>query len=192
MLAWRDLDRGSPEDVQGARHRFEFAANADPNSLDAVTGLGVAHLTEFYYFYSAAPLEQLRMAEQVLKRQLGLIQNNPKLLAAWAEVLMLRQKPEESFWMWKRSLEANPDDQNVQLRLAGALVRQGRYAEAERHIASAMDLRPFLVRHQQWLNQIRADLAFCTATRRGCIRDSSQLDGRFSQQRPALFDAGGH
>ncbi|MBT2326298.1 adenylate/guanylate cyclase domain-containing protein [Variovorax paradoxus] len=30
VLGWRDLDRGSQEDLQSARLRFEFATNADP------------------------------------------------------------------------------------------------------------------------------------------------------------------
>ncbi|MBS0450673.1 MAG: hypothetical protein JSS14_05120 [Proteobacteria bacterium] len=160
VLAWRDLDRGGLDDLQSARHRFEFAVNADPNSLDAIAGLGVAHLTEFYYFYSSAPREKLDMAEQVLKRGLDLSQDNAQMLAAWAEVLMLRQKQDESLWMWKKSLEADPDDPGVHLRLASALVRQGRLVEAEQHIAQVSESRPFLVRDQQWLSQARADLAF--------------------------------
>lgn len=160
VLAWRDVDRGGADDLRSALSRFEFAARSDPNSLDALSGLGAIHLMEFYYFYSAAPLEKLDMAEQVLKRGLDLGPDHPQILAAWAEMLMLRQKPEESFWMWKRALETNPDDQTAHLRFASALVRQGRYAEAGQHLEQVFELRPILARQHQWLNQTRADLAF--------------------------------
>lgn len=160
VLAWRDLDRGGADDLHNALVRFEFAARTDPSSLNALTGLGVTRLMEFYYLYSAAPREKLDVAEQVLKRALELGPDNPQILAAWAEMLMLRQKPEESLWMWKRALEANADDQTARLRFAGALIRQGRYAEAGQHIEQVVELRPFLTRQQQWLNQARAELAF--------------------------------
>mgnify|MGYP003583205864 CR=1 FL=1 len=160
VLGWRDLDRGGSEDLQAARRRFEFASGADPTSVSAVTGLGVAHLTEFSYLYSAEPQQKLNTAEQVLRRGLDLGHDNAQILAAWAEMLMLRQKPEEALWVWRRALEANPDDPDVQLRLAAALVRQGRYAEARQHIEQVAELHSYLPRHQQWLNQVRAELAF--------------------------------
>jgi class 3 adenylate cyclase/TolB-like protein len=160
VLAWRDVDRGGADDLRSALNRFEFAARSDPNSLDALSGLGATHLMEFYYFYSAAPLEKLDMAEQVLKRGLDLGRDHPQILAAWAEMLMLRQKPEESLWMWKRAIEANPDDQTAHSRFASALIRQGRYVEAGQHIEQVFELRPVVARQHQWLHQTRADLAF--------------------------------
>jgi hypothetical protein len=40
VLAWRDLDRGTTQaDLERARQRFEFAANTDPNSVEASIGL---------------------------------------------------------------------------------------------------------------------------------------------------------
>ncbi len=160
VLGWRDLDRGSQEDLESARHRFEFATNADPNSVDASVALGVAHLVEFYYFYSNAPRAKLDMTEKVLKRSLDLAPDNPQSLVAWAEMLMLRQMPEDAFRVWRRALEISPDDQNAHLRLASALVRQGRYPEAAQHIGQVTELRPYQARRQQWLSQTLTDLAF--------------------------------
>jgi class 3 adenylate cyclase/TolB-like protein/Tfp pilus assembly protein PilF len=159
VLGWRDLDRGGQEDLQSARHRFEFAANADPNSVRASTALGAAHLLNFYYFYSDAPRAELDLTERLLKHALDLAPDNTENLVAWAEMLMLRQKPEEAFWVWRRALEANPEDQNAHLRLASALLRQGRYAEAVEHIGEVTELRPYQ-RRQQWVSQTLADLAF--------------------------------
>lgn len=159
VLGWRDLDRGSQEDLQSARQRFEFAAKADPNSVKAAAGLGVTHLLQFYYFYSEDPHIELDLTEKALKHALDLAPGNTENLVAWAEMLMLRQKPEDAFWVWRKALEANPEDQNAHLRFASALIRQGRYAEAAENIGQVTELRPYQLR-LQWVNQTLADLAF--------------------------------
>ncbi|SDC24145.1 Adenylate cyclase, class 3 [Variovorax sp. CF079] len=161
VLAWRDLNRGNTkEDLERARHRFEFAAKADPNSVDASVGLGVAHMMEFYYFYSESPRDKLDITEKVLKRALDLGPGNAQNLSAWAEMLILRQKPEEAFWVWRRAFEINPDYQIGHLRMASALIRQGRLAEALEHINKVNDLQAYQTHPQQWLIQSRADAAF--------------------------------
>jgi class 3 adenylate cyclase/TolB-like protein len=159
VLGWRDLDRGGQEDVQSAQRRFAFAASADPNSINATVGLGIAHLLKFYYFYSDAPRAELDATEKMLKRALDLAPDQTVNLVSWAELLLLRQKPEDAFWVWHRALEISPDDQNAHLSLGAALLRQGRYAEATQHLEQVTELRPYL-RRQQWLRQTLADLAF--------------------------------
>jgi class 3 adenylate cyclase/tetratricopeptide (TPR) repeat protein len=159
VLGWRDLDRGGQEDIQSARRHFEFAAKADPNSVNASVALGVAHLLGFYYFYSDTPRAELDATEKVFKHALDLSPDNPDNLVAWAEMLMLRQKPEDAFRVWRRALELSPDNQNVHLRLGSALLRQGRYADAAQHLSQVTELRPYL-RRQQWFSQALADLAF--------------------------------
>lgn len=161
VLGWRDLDRGSTkEDLERARHRFEFAAGVDPSSVEASIGLGLAHLLEFYYFHSEWPREKLDITEKILKRALELGPANAQSLSAWAEMLFLRQKPEEAFWVWRRALEINPDYQNGHLLVASALIRQGRIAEALDQINRLGAPQAFQMREQQWLIQSRADAAF--------------------------------
>jgi class 3 adenylate cyclase/TolB-like protein len=161
VTAWRYLDRGnSREDLERARYRFEFAANIDPNSIDASIGLGVAHLMAFYNFYSESPRDELDITEKILKRALDLGPGNAQSLSAWAEVLFLRQRPEEAFWVWQRALEISPDYQAGHLRIASALIRQGRFAEATEHINNVKNLQAYQTRPQQWLIQCRADAAF--------------------------------
>jgi tetratricopeptide (TPR) repeat protein len=161
VLAWRDLDRGNtPEDLERARQRFQFAAEVDPNSVDASIGLGVTHLVAFYNYFSKSPRDDLDIAEKVLKRALDLGPANAQNLSAWAEMLFLRQRPDEAFWVWQRSLEISPDDQASHLRLAIALVRQSRFAEAQQHMARASGLQAYQTRAKQWLIQCRAEAAF--------------------------------
>ncbi len=160
-LAWRDLDRGSTKaDLESAREHFIAAVQADPYSVEAILGLGVSHLNEFYSFYSESPSRTLDQAERTLKRALELSPDNDQVLSAWAEVLFLRERPEEAFWVWQRALELAPDSRNSHLRMAGALIKQGRYEEAQTHLANVTDLRPFQMRRQQNLNQALADAAF--------------------------------
>jgi TolB-like protein/Flp pilus assembly protein TadD len=160
-LGWHELDRSNTKgELEGARARFEFAAAADPKSVEASAGLGLAHLLEFYDFHSASPGAKLDVAEKALKRALELGPGDPTSLAAWADMLLLRQRPDEAFWVWRKALEISPEHENAQVRLANALVKQGRYGEAGEHMGKVTDLQPFQLRRRQWLVQSMADSAF--------------------------------
>ena len=160
-LAWRDLDSGnSTEERESARSRFAFAVKADPNSEDASYGLGLAYLAQFYCLCSASPREKLDLAEKALNRALKLAPDNPQSLAAWADILLLRQRPDEALRVWRNALEISPDDQNAHVRMASALVMQGQLADAQAHLSRVTNLRPYQLRRQQWLLQTSADASF--------------------------------
>ena len=160
-LGWRELDRSNTKgELERARARFEFAAAADPKSVEASAGLGLAHLLEFYDFQSASPHDKLDVAEKALKRALELGPADPTSLAAWADMLFLRQRPDEAFWVWRKALEISPENGNAQVRMANALVKQGRFGEAGEHMGKVTDLQPFQLRRRQWLVQSMADSAF--------------------------------
>jgi len=160
-LGWHELDRSNTKgELESARARFEFAAAADPKSVEASAGLGLAHLLEFYDFHSASPGAKLDVAEKALKRALELGPGDPTSLAAWADILFLRQKPDEAFWVWRKALEISPEHGNAQVRLASALVKQGRFGEAGEHMGKVTDVQPFQLRRRQWLVQSMADSAF--------------------------------
>lgn len=160
-LAWRDLDRGNTqEELEHARSEFEFAVSADPNSVEASTGLGLAHLAQFYCLCSPAPREKLDVAEKAVRRALDLAPDGPQSLIAWADILLLRQRPEEALRVWRKALDIAPDYQNAHVRIASALIKQGQLTEARTHLARVTDLRPYQMRRQQWLFQSLADAAF--------------------------------
>jgi tetratricopeptide (TPR) repeat protein len=75
-------------------------------------------------------------------------------------MLLLRGRPDEAIWVWRKALEISPDYQSGHLLMANALIRQGRYAEARQHISKVTDLRPYQMRRQQFLHQTLADAAF--------------------------------
>ena len=161
VLGWRELERGNSQaDLERARAHFAAAVRADPASSEASLGLGVSELALFYAFQSAAPARTLEKAEQALRRALDLAPDNPRTLSAWADVLLLRQRPEAAIWLWQRALDIAPANANIRLRLANAQLRQGRYAAAQAHVAMVSDLRPYEARRQQALYQLRAELAF--------------------------------
>lgn len=160
-LAWHDLDRGNTtEELETARSRFEFAVNADPNSVESSYGLGLAQLSQFYCLCDASPREKLDVAEKALKRTLDLVPDNPQGLAAWADILLLRQRPDEALRVWRKALEISPDNQNAHVRMAGALVKQGQLADAQAHLSRVTDLQPHQLLRQQWLLQTLADASF--------------------------------
>jgi tetratricopeptide (TPR) repeat protein len=160
-LGWQELDRSNTkQELESARARFEFAAAADPRSVEASAGLGLAHLLEFYDFYSDSPRDKIDVADKALKRALDLGPDDPRNLVAWADMLFLRQKPDEAFWMWRKALELSPDDPNAHVRVASALVKQGRFAEAAEHMSKVADLRPVQLHGRQGLIQCMADSAF--------------------------------
>ena len=160
-LAWRNLDRGNSEaDLKTAQDHFQAAHGADPDSVEALLGLGWSYLTEFHSYYSRSPGRTLDQAEQLLRRALELAPEDPRVLSAWAEVLLLRGRPDEALWLWQRALEIAPENPSVHLRLAAALIKQGRYDEAEARLAQVNDLRPYQLRRRQLLNQTLAEAAF--------------------------------
>ena len=160
-LAWRDLDRGNTRaEVQNARRSFQAVSQSDPNSVEATLGLGMSYLVEFFGYYSASPMETLEQAERALKRCLELASDDPRVLSAWAEVLLLRGRPDEAIWVWRRALEIAPDSPISHLRLAAALIKQGRYEEANSNIEKVVELRPYQGRRQQLLSQTLAEAAF--------------------------------
>lgn len=160
-LAWRDLDRGNTkEEFEHARSQFEFAVNADPNSVEASAGLGQAHLAEFYCLCSASPREKLDAAEKAVRRALELAPDGPQSLVAWGDILFLRQRPDDALRVWRKALEITPDYQNAHVHMASALIKQGQLADARDHLARVTDLRPYQMRRQQWLFQSLADASF--------------------------------
>ncbi len=160
-LALRDLDRANtPEELDRARSQFEFAANADPGSVEASSGLALAHLAQFYCLCSASPREKLDVAEKAVRRALDLAPDSPQSLVAWGDILFLRRRPEDALRVWRKALEITPDYQNAHVRMASALINQGQLADARVHLARVTDLRPFQMRRQQWLLQSLADASF--------------------------------
>ncbi|CAN7398923.1 MULTISPECIES: winged helix-turn-helix domain-containing protein [unclassified Variovorax] len=139
MSGWEDIDRRqSMEDVKRGRERFEAALRADPDSVVALTGLGAALMSERFGHSGEAPLEDLAASERVAARALAIAPNNTVALINWANVLLFRGQPDLALPVYEKAMLRSPSNPNARLRYATALQLNGRAAEMQPHIDSAM------------------------------------------------------
>ena len=139
MSGWEDIDRRqSMEDVRRGRARFEAALRADPDSVVALTGLGAALMSERFGHSGEPPLEDLAASERVAARALAIAPNNTVALINWANVLLFRGQPDLALPVYEKAMLRSPSNPNARLRYAAALQLNGRAAEMQPHIDSAM------------------------------------------------------
>ena len=139
MSGWEDIDRRqSTEDVKRGRARFEAALRADPDSVVALTGLGAALMSERFGQSGEPPLEDVAASERVAARALAIAPNNTVSLINWANVLLFRGQPDLALPVYEKAMLRSPSNPNARLRYATALQLNGRAAEMQPHIDSAM------------------------------------------------------
>ncbi|PSL82417.1 hypothetical protein C7T35_22380 [Variovorax sp. WS11] len=139
LSGWADIERRqSMEDVKRARARFEAALRADPDSVVALTGLGAALMSERFGHSGEAPLEDLAASERVAARALAIAPNDTVALINWANVLLFRGQPDVALPVYEKAMLRSPSNPNARLRYATALQLNGRAAEMQPHIDSAM------------------------------------------------------
>jgi DNA-binding winged helix-turn-helix (wHTH) protein/TolB-like protein len=139
LSGWEDIDRRqSMEDVKRGRERFEAALRADPNSVVALTGLGAALMSERFGHSGEAPPEDVAASERVAAHALAIAPNNTVALINWANVLLFRGQPDVALPVYEKAMLRSPSNPNARLRYATALQLNGRAAEMQPHIDSAM------------------------------------------------------
>jgi TolB-like protein len=139
LSGWEDIDRRqSLEDVKRGRARFEAALRADPDSVVALTGLGAALMSERFGHSGEPSPEDLAASERVAARALAIAPNNTVALINWANVLLFRGQPDVALPVYEKAMLRSPSNANARLRYATALQLNGRAAEMQPHIDSAM------------------------------------------------------
>lgn len=139
MSGWEDIDRRqSMADVKRGRARFEAALRADPDSVVALTGLGAALMSERFGHSGEPPLEDLVASERLAARALAIAPNDTVALINWANVLLFRGQPGVALTVYEKAMLRSPSNPNARLRYATALQLNGRAAEMQPHIDSAM------------------------------------------------------
>jgi tetratricopeptide (TPR) repeat protein len=139
MSGWDDINqRGSTEDVKRGRARFEAALRADPDSVLALTGLGAALMSERFGYSGEPPPEDVAASERVAARAISVAPNNTVALINWANVLLFRGQPDLALPVYEKAMLRAPSNPNARLRYATALQLNGRAAEMQPHIESAM------------------------------------------------------
>jgi TolB-like protein/Flp pilus assembly protein TadD len=139
MSGWEDINRRqSTDDVKRGRARFESALRADPDSVMALTGLGAALMSERFGYSGEPPPEDVAASERVAARSLALAPNNAVALINWGNVLLFRGQPDLALPVFEKAMLRAPANPNARLRYATALQLNGRAAEMQPHIDSAM------------------------------------------------------
>jgi tetratricopeptide (TPR) repeat protein len=118
--------------------RFEAALRADPDSAVAFTGLGAALMSERFGHSGEPSPEDLAASERVAARALAIAPNNTVALINWANVLLFRGQPDVALPVYEKAMLRSPSNANARLRYATALQLNGRAAEMQPHIDSAM------------------------------------------------------
>jgi TolB-like protein/class 3 adenylate cyclase/tetratricopeptide (TPR) repeat protein len=132
----------SVENARAARSLFEAALRLDGNHVDALVGLGEAHVFEVRPFASTDRIEQLHAAEAAIDKALALAPNNAHAHFVRAEVLHLMRAPQRAL---EESELAIALDRNLPWAHANAgftKLMLGRGEETEADIGEAIRLSP--------------------------------------------------
>lgn len=139
LSGWEDIDqRRSIDDVRRGRARFEEALRADPDSANALIGLGAALMSE-RFGNSGEPLpKDVAESERVAARAMEIAPNNTVSLILWGNVLLFRGQPDLALPIFERAVQRAPSNPNAHLRFAMALLLVGRATEMQPSIDSAL------------------------------------------------------
>jgi tetratricopeptide (TPR) repeat protein len=111
---------------------------ADPDSVIALTGLGAALMSERFGNSGEPPPEDIAESERVAARALALAPNNHVALINWANVLCFRGQPDLALPVYEKAMRRAPFVALTHLRYASALELNGRAAEMQPYIDTAM------------------------------------------------------
>jgi TolB-like protein/DNA-binding winged helix-turn-helix (wHTH) protein/Tfp pilus assembly protein PilF len=128
-MAWMDLS----EAIEKTRHDTEKAIALDPNLAD---GYRVLSMIQAWVELNC------REAETSLKRASDLAPGDPDNLGRSALLAMCQGRQEKAVELWKQELLLDPLRPDEYLWLAQSLRDLGRYEEARRALAKALDLNP--------------------------------------------------
>jgi tetratricopeptide (TPR) repeat protein len=104
----------------------------------ALTGLGAALMSERFGHSGEPPPEDVAASERVAARALAIAPNNTVALINWGNVLLFRGQPDLALPVYEKAMLRSPSNPNARLRYATALQLNGRAAEMQPHIDSAM------------------------------------------------------
>jgi TolB-like protein/DNA-binding winged helix-turn-helix (wHTH) protein len=132
----------SRADQLRARADFEAALAMDPDSLSALCGLALAHLSEVQSRMSTDPQGQIALAARAIDRALSLDPDDTLAHYARGHLLYVRGDIEGALGEYQRVLAANPSDAWSHARIGLVMFRLGRLEEVAPHIAVAQRLNP--------------------------------------------------
>jgi eukaryotic-like serine/threonine-protein kinase len=167
------LERRTAESLAGALSAFQDAVRLDSSYAAAFAGLSEANSVWVYYGYRGQPNPYLASARAVAMAERAIVLD-PQLAEghhAYADAMELAKAPEEQILEQLRQAQRlRPGSAPVQVSLAFALAKSGRYAQAIAQAQQALALDPLstAIRHSLIVLALggrQYDLAFNEARR---------------------------
>lgn len=162
----------TPESLERSVELYRELLAADPGFGPAWAGLAIDYGLQG--FFNVPPLEAAARAEAAAAKALALDESLAEAHAALGFVLHFYE------WDWvkaeaayRRALELNPSDASSHHRLWGLLALLGRWDEAERELATAVELDPLSVSIATNIGQhrgLRGDLEGAIRALEGALR----------------------
>jgi tetratricopeptide (TPR) repeat protein len=135
------------EQLLEARRHFEAALAAQPQSVQALTGLSFTHLNDVIHRWSKEPKQSIATAKTLARQALDMEPNDQSALKALSGAQMFAGENDDSMSTVRRLLELNPNDAHSNRDLAANLYFMGRWDEALRQLDVAERLNPLDTSH---------------------------------------------
>ncbi len=131
------------EDNSQARDLYMAALTADPCYARAFAAISRTYNFDWRYSWADSPHEALSKALELARTAVSLDEHDARGYAELGFISLYRKQHERSIDAYERSLALNPNDADVMVEMADALVHAGRSEEAIGLIKKAMRLNPF-------------------------------------------------
>ncbi|MBD0272046.1 MAG: winged helix-turn-helix domain-containing protein [Acetobacteraceae bacterium] len=134
--------RASSESRAAAERLYEEAVQCSPDDVGALTGLAVTLASKVSDQYSTAPYDDLRRAEALAVRVVGLDRENPWCHYALGVVRRLQSRFDEALNHLEAALRLNPCMNAAHAQIGWVKTFSGRAEEAWPHFAECIRLSP--------------------------------------------------
>jgi TolB-like protein/class 3 adenylate cyclase/Tfp pilus assembly protein PilF len=132
----------SPADLREARQLSEQALQLDPRSVRGLTVLAGSHLLEVNMRVSAAPAEQMRLADEAVNRALDLAPNDAQVHFLKGTVLMNQRRLELAIGEFETAIALDRSRSDAYARLGLAKLEIGRAEELFAAVRRAIEISP--------------------------------------------------
>jgi adenylate cyclase len=126
-----------------AKALFEEAIALDPSYARAMGWLGLMHLNDFQFGWSADPQWSLRIAEEWCHKALAIDANTAPALRALSRIYTYRRDYEQAIALGERAVAAEPGNGASQMHHAATLTMAGRAPEGVDFVLRALRAVPF-------------------------------------------------
>lgn len=131
------------KDNAQARELYTAALELDPQYARAYAAISRTHNFDWRYSWSDDPDASLNMALELARLAVSLDESDARGYSELGFVNLYRKKHSASIDAYRRALMLNPNDADVMVEMADALVHTGEPDEAMVLIEKAMRLNPF-------------------------------------------------